>query len=362
MLSLLFVTPVVGQHTTLRDAAQGLGMYVGSAMRYKYWNNGAAFYPLDVSRNQGFDSAYKSNAEQEYDLVTAENACKPNQMMKDVDANSGQYTLYTDDCTALLSWANRNSMAFRGHALVWVTDEKYPDNFETWANNASRTREDLYEYLEDYIHSVMAAVGDIYSWDVVNEAIANSDTELLQSANGYGIKDNLFNQAGTDMEDDPWVICKIFQIARDYRDAQGWSTQLVYNDYNAESMVGGFKNKSDKVYQLMHWMVDNECGVEGVGFQTHIDINYGSLSYLDGDVPGTSADHIAGVKANMDRLGRIGLKIHFTEVDVRYCKGWKYTNDCPAITSWTDDMLDLQASVYNSLLLACIEDSNCLFV
>ena len=128
----------------------------------------------------------------------------------------------------------------------------------------------LETFLENYIDTTIEALGDIYAWDVVNEPISNDDNE------GHRV-DDIWYQI-----DD--VACKAFTWARNKRDELGFKSQLLVNDYNVESMAeGSFKIKSDK---LFNWVVDlrnRDCGVEAVGFQTHIDIGYsdaGRWSYF----------------------------------------------------------------------------------
>lgn len=79
----------------------------------------------------------------------------------------------------------------------------------------------------------------------------------------------------------------------------------------------------------MEELIEGDCGVDGVGFQTHIDIAY-------------SDDDMTGIKDNFSRLADLGLYVQLTEIDVRCGKGEtnsKYT-ECPIEEGeeWTNDM------------------------
>ena len=54
---------------------------------------------------------------------------------------------------------------------------------------------------------------------------------------------------------------------------------MFYNDDMISSMVGKYKRKSDETYKLMKFLVDNKCGIDGVGFESHVDINFANENY-----------------------------------------------------------------------------------
>ena len=56
------------QGQTLKSAADGLGIYMGTAVRVSAWD----------------DAQYLTTVNQEYDLITAENACKMNHIAKSI--------------------------------------------------------------------------------------------------------------------------------------------------------------------------------------------------------------------------------------------------------------------------------------
>lgn len=143
----------------------------------------------------------------------------------------------------------------------------------------------LEEFMVDYIHKTLAHVTHPYAWDVVNEAVNDGPNYILKTS-PWSIVDD--------------YICKAFKAARDANP----KVELFYNDYKHASMTGRYKSKSNKVFKLLKDLKSKGCPIDGVGFQSHIDINYDD-------------EHYASIRKNIQRYASIGLKVHFTEVDVR---------------------------------------------
>lgn len=122
------------------------------------------------------------------------------------------------------------------------------------------------------------------AWDVVNEAI--------DDASGHPIRTSVWSQV-----DD--FMCKTFNWAHEADP----NTELFYNDYAHASMTGRQKGKSDAVYNMIKDLKDKNCSIHGVGFQLHVDVTYN--------------DSIEGVIQNMQRYDELGIKVHFTEIDVK---------------------------------------------
>jgi len=322
--------------TTLRDAADGLGIYVGSAMKYKNM-----LTDEDVEGGQ-----YASKFLEEFDIMTTENWCKPAQMLKSTDDTLDTWYNKYDGCHYMNDWAVENEIAHRGHALVWPSPGKYPDWFEDNYYDADGAYADEVEaWMIDYIIEVMNEMGELYAWDVMNEAVHNS------AAESDTITDYLKTTPFTPIDD---FICTAFKTAKTVSDENGWNTLMFYNEYDFESAAEGseFYTKSANTYHLMKHLVDNDCGIDGVGYQTHIDIGY-------------SDDDIQGIKDSFDMYADLGLYTQFTEIDVRCGKAnnnSKYTAYCELEEGdeWTDEMLTAQGDVYRKLANACIFKSNCL--
>jgi GH35 family endo-1,4-beta-xylanase len=85
-------------------------------------------------------------------------------------------------------------------------------------------------------------MGEIISWDVVNEAIDDGERDLKQSF--MGVIDDF--------------ICMAFKTADTVKKEQGWDDMLLfYNEHTFESENGPNHNRSEKVYSLMKNLTEN---------------------------------------------------------------------------------------------------------
>lgn len=108
-----------------------------------------------------------------------------------------------------------------------------------------------------------------------------------------------FNDDGT-LRNDIWLqklgpgyIADAFRWAH----AADPKAQLFYNDYNIE-FTGA---KSNAVYAFVSQMKTQGVPIDGVGFQTHLDTQYG----------------LPDLQKNLQRFANLGLNVAETEVDVR---------------------------------------------
>lgn len=288
---------------TLKEGAEGTGMYIGTAVNYRMLKS---------------DLAYSEIPPIEYDLVAPENMCKMNFIAKsftDLDYSK---------CNYVRDYAKENGMAMRFHNLIWGSPGTHNPSFV----RNERSPHKLEAFMNSYIEKVMTNVGDYpFAWDVVNEAVTDGYKGVMKTS--------------------PWSIvpdyvCKAFKKAKEMNP----KAELFYNDYKHASMEGRYKMKSDKVYNFVKDLKDRGCGVDGVGFQSHVDINYADENY-------------DSIRKNIQRYAAIGVKVHMTEVDVRCNQPYKGSSgNCP-FWKWPQSALDKQAHVYSNLLKVCLEEPNC---
>jgi len=242
---------------------------------------------------------YNQVVNSEYNLITAENACKWASTHPSKDAYD-----FTQ-CDFIAQVAANASAAFRGHNLCW--GEGNPG----WLTGGSWSQNDLTNILRSHVTTVVSRYGTKpVCWDVVNEAVSDSPS-------GKNIlKNNVWYPAL------PNYIDIAFQAAR----AANSQVKLFYNDYSAD----GLNAKSDAIYNMVKDMKSRGIPIDGVGFQMHISVDY---------YP--SFDQIA---ANIKRFGDLSLEVHITEMDVQ-C-----SNPCDQ---------QKQASVYAGVLQACLSNRNC---
>lgn len=174
----------------------------------------------------------------EFESITPEN------VMKMGPIHPAKDRFYWKDADAIAEFAEENDLQMRGHALVWHQQTGgwiFEDE-----DGGKVNKEELLERMKAHIDSVVSRYkGTFYAWDVVNEAIADDQNELLRNSEWYEI-------AGEDF------IIKAFEYAREADP----DVKLFYNDYNAI-----IPEKRDRIYKLLKMLVDRDVPIDGVGIQ-----------------------------------------------------------------------------------------------
>ena len=236
-----------------------------------------------------------------FNQVTAENYMKMSYW------TGPNYTNQNAD--RLVTWAKANNTTIHGHALMWHPCYQLP----SWANN--QTGAAYQQSLTNHIQGVASQYTDtIVSWDVVNEALFDSNDEGSYSGCRYetggetvnGVKYRRsahYEGMGADF------IAHAFREADKVTDAD-----LYYNDFNTEEN----REKTDHLVALIKDLHSKDVPIDGVGFQMHTVLDYPSL---------------ANIKASWKKILELnyGLKIKITEIDIRinnpYAPGWNYETD-----------------------------------
>jgi endo-1,4-beta-xylanase len=220
-------------------------------------------------RNDAEGTQFKTIARREFSALTAENDMKHQRLQP----QRGVFRFERAD--SLVAYAEASGMQMRGHTLVWHQQNA------SWLSAGSWTQEQARALLQEHITTVMSHFrGRIVAWDVVNEAL-NDDGSLRSTF--------WLANVGAD------YIDEAFRAAR-LADPQAL---LFYNDYNIE----GINAKSDSVYALVRGMQQRGVPIDGVGFQGH---------FQAGNLPSKQA-----LATNIARFAALGLKVHFTELDIR---------------------------------------------
>ncbi|MEU9559022.1 endo-1,4-beta-xylanase [Streptomyces fumanus] len=271
-----------GHHRTLADLAQRHGRYFGSA----------------TDNPELTDAAYTSLLGKEFDQITPGNGMK----WYATEPEPGVFDWTAGD--EIVDLARANHQKVRGHTLVWHS--QLPD----WVTSREWTAAELRAVLKRHIQTeVRHYRGKVFAWDVVNEA---------------------FNEDGTYRESVFYKTLGPGYIA----DALRWAHQadprvkLYLNDYNIEA-VGP---KSDAYYRLAKELKAQGVPLDGIGFQTHLALQYG--------YPDTLED-------NLRRFSRLGLDTALTEVDIRM--------QLPADA----EKLATQADWYQRLTESCLAVRRC---
>jgi len=234
------------------------------------------YFPIGVA--VGMNSLHSADTNiiiKEFNSVTPENDMK----MGPIHPSENVYNWKNAD--EIVEFATAHHIRIRGHNLCWHNQEapwmfKGPDG-------QPASKELLLQRLKDHIYTVAGRYkGKIYAWDVVNEAVDDSnDTTLIYR------KSNWYNTFGG-----PEFIAAAFRFAHEADP----NAKLYYNDYNSEHPV-----KREKIFKLLKYLKANNVPIDGVGFQAHWKLNDPSPEEL---------------RKALDEVISLGLKVQFTELDI----------------------------------------------
>jgi endo-1,4-beta-xylanase len=276
--------PLYSEVAPLRDAAAATGRLVGAAL---------------FSSRLGSDASYTAAAARHFSYVTAEWEMK----WDPIQRTPGVYDFSGAD--RIVAFAEAHGMKLKGHALVWHGATP------SWVGALSPP--ELRIAVEDHIRTVAGRYrGRLWAWDVVNEAIDDSQPGLRSTVFSRGLG--------------PDYVAEAFRLARQADP----DAQLIYNDYGGE----GLNRKSNDVYNLVRDLRQRGL-VDGVGLQMHVSA--------------TSFPAVADIRANIQRLAELGLRVNISEMDVRVAG---VAGDAAA-------RLERQRQVYHDIVAACVAVPRC---
>ena len=201
---------------------------------------------------------------------------------------------------AYVDFGLRNHMYIVGHNLVWHS--QVPDwvfagtnpppetdsssmGFGRGYSGPRASRDELLQRMHDHIATVVGRYkGKIQVWDVVNEALSDSGTNLLRNSLWVQI-------IGPDF------IAKAFEYAHEADPA----AILRYNDYGLENPT-----KRKKFIALIKSLQAEGVPVMAIGTQTHVSVSSPTPEQEDQE---------------FTDLETLGLPIHVTELDVNGAQG-----------------------------------------
>ncbi len=249
---------MAGRAETLRQAAERIGLLVGTAVNPALFSN----------------PEYARTLAREFNMVEPENVMK----WRVTEPAKGKFNFGPGD--QVVAFAGAHGMKVRGHNLLW--GKFNPE----WLTRGQFTPRELRQMMKQHIQTVARHYrGEVFAWDVVNEAF-DSDGRLSHSIwldrPGIGLA-----RQGT------------AYIAQAFR----WAHQadphalLFYNDYAAE----GIDAKSNAIYAMVKKFKQEGIPIDGVGLQLHV-VSSRALP--------------RGMAANIRRLAKLGVEVQITEMDV----------------------------------------------
>jgi endo-1,4-beta-xylanase len=191
------------------------------------------------------------------------------------------------------------------------------------------TREELIETMREHIHTVVGRYkGKVKVWDVVNEALGDSDAPNM-----------LRNSQWTQIIGEDFIA-----LAFKFAHEADPDAILRYNDYSLEN-----KGRRDKLKKLVKQLQDQGVPIHAIGTQTHINAN-------------TTFEQI---DEELTDLETIGLPIHVTELDMNVSmRGQRNTGanvaDNASVTGGPviSEADRVQAEAYANLFRALIKHKN----
>jgi endo-1,4-beta-xylanase len=254
----MFAAASAGAAQSLRQATQGIGLMVGTAVRPVLFSN----------------PDYARTLARQFNMVEAENVMK----WAATEPARGVFDFRAGD--HVVQFAEAHHMQVRGHNLLW-------GNYNpVWLKRGRFTPAQLRRIMKNHIQMVVRHYrGQVFAWDVVNEAL---DSE------GYPRHTIWYDEPGIGLAGKGTAY-----IAQAFR----WAHQadpralLFYNDFAAD----GINAKSDAIYEMVKDFKRQGVPISGVGLQMHV--------FNRDDVPSQLARNIA-------RFTKLGVEVQITEMDV----------------------------------------------
>jgi len=221
----------------------------------------------------------------------------------------GQFTFAEAD--ALVDFARAHDMKVRGHTLLWHNQTPawvFRDAAGNPLTNSPGHKALLLQRLDRHIRAVAGRyAGKVYAWDVVNEVIDEYQPDGLRRSRWYEI-------AGAD------YLRTAFRVAHEVVP----DAVLYINDYNTH-----IPRKRDFLYSLVQTLRSEGIPVEGVGHQTHINVERPTIEQME---------------QSIQKFVNLNVQQEITELDMSV-----YGNAVDSLPSIPPDTLTLQGYRYRDL-------------
>ena len=254
------------------------------------------------------NSEYKDLITQEFNSLVGENDFKPGRLL--VDAENWKFDFSKAD--KMVDFAAANNMRLRGHTLIWgkFPGMTYPAVWGKQITEAADKKKTMEDLMTRYINEVMGHFkGKIPTWDVVNEPMQG--TGLYQSPFTEALGEEYIDLA--------------FKLAR----LADPNCSLFLNE-----QVYDYDGPAGKAFlALLERLLERDVPIDGVGLQTH---HIKRMHNLD------------GLKRYINAIGKLGLKVEITELDIRLLNLGDKANPYAA-----------QGEQFGAIAKICIEEAAC---
>ncbi|MCC3156667.1 endo-1,4-beta-xylanase [Hymenobacter sp. 15J16-1T3B] len=256
-----------------------------------------AAFPFGAAVNVNLlrsSAAYQGVVTREYRSVTAENAMKFRSLHPDAA------TYAWTDADYLVQYARQTNSRVHGHTLIWH------NSLPAWVTGFQGDSAAWETLMKTHIQTVVGHFrGQVASWDVVNEAVAEDGT----------------------LRPSPWLqhlgpdyVARAFQYARQADP----DAKLFYNDYGHE--YGPTKRTA--ILNLVSSLKARGIPIDGIGLQLHTSL--------------TRSD--ANLATAITSAAQTGLLVHISELDVAVNPGNQ------AGLAWSDALAAAQKAKYKLIV------------
>lgn len=240
------------------------------------------YFMIGTIYTQRIDSGKDNElVKQHFNVITPENLMKPEYMQRP----QGIFNFGESD--HMMSIAERDGLTVIGHTLAWHSQS---GDFLGKINKEGNpvTRDEAIQQLKDHIYGVAGQYkGQIYSWDVLNEAI---DDNAKLPADGDWTK--CLRKSQWTESIGPEFVAMAFQFAHEADP----DALLYYNDYGLNNA-----NKAEIAAAMISDLRSQGVPIHGIGMQSHYNIT----------------TNIGSVRKSLELFSSIeGLCISVTELDI----------------------------------------------
>lgn len=253
----------------------------------------------------------------QFQIVTPENSMKP----QGIQPKEGEF--HFDTCDKFVEFAKSNRLEIVGHCLVWAKDDRTSDWWFV-EDGKPTSREKLLERLKVHIETVVGRyANDVSMWDVVNEALDDSNEKYL--------RDSIWTR--TTGEE---FMVKAFQWTKECDP----DAILIYNDYNNE-----YPSKLEKTLRLIKSLRIQGAPIDALGIQGHFELDAIKFEALESLLVACRRDNIKVVISELD--------IDVVPRSRWWAEGGKYRDEMSRTDPYKDgcpaDVLKRQAEQYAQL-------------
>jgi endo-1,4-beta-xylanase len=273
--------------------------------------------PAGRSRNSVLKSTVRQTiVNRHFGQITAENIMKPSRI------HPGESTFFFDHADELVDYAASHDKTVHGHVLIWH------NGLADWMNEFTGDAAGWTTMMTDHITEIVSHFAEediVVSWDVVNEAFADTDND----------RDGVNDLRNTIWYENIGVgyLAAAFRAAN----AADPNADLYYNDYN----ISGVPAKLNAVLELVERFQNdrNPVPIHGIGFQMHV-----SLTWPD----------ISQIRDSFALAVTTGLKIKITELDIAV--NTDRSRNPMSLTEFTDAVAIQQRERYEAIVEAYMDE------